>query len=496
MNGQLKFRIVEYQELFLQNVENNVIQNSSNEENKINKTEKSIKLYKPFMHERDSLGRLIGESSIKSTKNSSKSSLPSVYQFNKKWAHKNAAKNSVSGDWESREIIYGSDNSLVINKKEDISFVKDNILQSKIDPSFEQDAQKAVNPRGAFRNKYQSADSRPLATIKLSLSSPQHQYLEGFKHFSVKDASRRYKKPTQKQLSELFDPEQDNRRLDQEIEFDDDQKIGILTEISQQFGYDKALEQKIKRGLIADVSDQIVPKIPKVLHKLCKQYTKRETHKSPLRYEYTEDGDRVKAVERRDKQILQKFPKLSCINVKFLNKAVTKPDYEDKDIEKPLPKPKVADFSTSSPRLRNIKANEHSLDYISADKLLNDKINTNKRASKVKVNSFSKQISRQQLEDLIFLNSQSHNLISVKTKLPKFKKTNDEFSLQNFHVVPEKSSNFHENIKDMSLLDDHRSVVGKSKNIGKGMKLLKKECKLIPKEICNLDIEQEYRKNI
>ena len=40
--------------------------------------------------------------------------------------------------------------------------------------------------------------------------------------------------------------------------------------------------------------------------------------------------------QRYDKEILEELPKL-----KFLNKAGIRPDYEDKDIEKPALKPKI-----------------------------------------------------------------------------------------------------------------------------------------------------------
>jgi len=76
-----------------------------------------LELYVPYLSERDSLGRLIGDGSTDTThKNSPRRILPSVYQFNKKWSTRKSVKSNVKGDWESREISYGADLTTVINQ--------------------------------------------------------------------------------------------------------------------------------------------------------------------------------------------------------------------------------------------------------------------------------------------------------------------------------------------------------------------------------------------
>ena len=116
-----------------------------------------------------------------------------------------------------------------------------------------------------------------------------------------------------------------------------------------------------------------------------------------MKYEYIGEKNRIQFNERPDKEILHKLPKL-----KFMNKVGIKPDYEDKNIEKPKSKVKVTDFSSSPPRdnPKLEKERENSLDYITADKLLLDKININPGQKSRKVPYFSKQISRKKLENI------------------------------------------------------------------------------------------------
>ena len=95
--------------------------------------------------------------------------------------------------------------------------------------------------------------------------------------------------------------------------------------------------------------------------KLCKQYIQKESEKSPIKYQFSDDGNIVQIKQRYDKEILEELPKL-----KFLNKAGIRPDYEDKDIEKPALKPKIWIFS-GIPSDRQVKIRtdiEHSLDMI------------------------------------------------------------------------------------------------------------------------------------
>lgn len=46
--------------------------------------------------------------------------LPSVFQFNNKWASKQATKSTLQGDFESREISYSVDMNYTFENIEDI----------------------------------------------------------------------------------------------------------------------------------------------------------------------------------------------------------------------------------------------------------------------------------------------------------------------------------------------------------------------------------------
>ena len=82
--------------------------------------------------------------------------------------------------------------------------------------------------------------------------------------------------------------------------------------------------------MIADVTTKTVPSVPKILQTLWMRHLKKETQRSPFKYQHMDNGEIMKIKQRYDKEILEKFPKL-----KFLNKAGIQPDYEDKDIDKP-----------------------------------------------------------------------------------------------------------------------------------------------------------------
>lgn len=60
----------------------------------------------------------------------------------------------------------------------------------------------------------------------------------------------------------------------QECEFTENQKLQMLEEISAQYVVDRDRELKLQRGLIEDVTTQVVPKIPKALQVFCKRHLK------------------------------------------------------------------------------------------------------------------------------------------------------------------------------------------------------------------------------
>ena len=142
---------------------------------------------------------------------------------------------------------------------------------------------------------------------------------------------RKYVKATKEEMSLLFDPKNDRKyTIAQDIEFSDNEKVELLNEINSQFVVDKDYELKLKRGIIADVTNKTVPSVPKVIQTVWRRHLKKETQRSPFKYQQHENGEIMKIKQRFDKEILEKFPKL-----KFLNKTGIQPDYEDKDVEKP-----------------------------------------------------------------------------------------------------------------------------------------------------------------
>lgn len=199
-------------------------------------------------------------------------------------------------------------------------------------------------------------------------------------------------------MDKLFNPKNDRKYVDnQEIEFDEDTKIRLLNEINTQFLVSKEHEMKLRRGLIANVTDKTVPRVPKVLQSLCRKHIRKESQLSPIKYEHVDEGKVVKIRQRFDKEILEQLPKL-----KFLNKTGIQPDYEDKDIEKPRPNLPVCSFSRSKTKRdgsRNV-AVPHSLDGLEPDKLLKDRLKISPRNDLYKAPVFDKQLSRQQIERL------------------------------------------------------------------------------------------------
>ena len=92
------------------------------------------KLYDPYTNERDGMGRLIGSDSSQSNilKVSPRHMLPSVFQFNSKWAAKQATKNTLQGDYESREVSYSADMNYIFEKNEDMPMSWKNLSFWKI----------------------------------------------------------------------------------------------------------------------------------------------------------------------------------------------------------------------------------------------------------------------------------------------------------------------------------------------------------------------------
>ena len=156
---------------------------------------------------------------------------------------------------------------------------------------------------------------------------------------------RKYVKATKEEMSLLFDPKNDRKyTIAQDIEFSDNEKVELLNEINSQFVVDKDYELKLKRGIIADVTNKTVPSVPKVIQTVWRRHLKKETQRSPFKYQQHENGEIMKIKQRFDKEILEKFPKL-----KFLNKTGIQPDYEDKDVEKPEVCEKKYFYSINTP---------------------------------------------------------------------------------------------------------------------------------------------------
>lgn len=111
------------------------------------------------------------------------------------------------------------------------------------------------------------------------MNSPSvREDISGYKYFRKNNPKKKkYRKMSPEELNKLFNPEMDRQNLKyQEMEFDDDQKVSLLREISAQYEVDKDRELKIKRGIVADLSAQPVPRVPKILQNFCKRYIKQE----------------------------------------------------------------------------------------------------------------------------------------------------------------------------------------------------------------------------
>jgi hypothetical protein len=196
---------------------------------------------------------------------------------------------------------------------------------------------------------------------------------KGFKYFKMNDPNiSQFRKISPDELDDLFNPNKDKRLMKNlDVEFNEETKISLLEDINKQYVVDRVFELKAKRGMVADVTGQTVPHVPKIVQNICRSHIRSESMKSPIRYKFKGDGKIVTVLERKDKQILKTLPKL-----KFLNKTGIKPDYENKDIERPQRRIKVSDFSYSS-RKHVPKKSEiiSSLDNIDPHKLLKDKFN-------------------------------------------------------------------------------------------------------------------------
>jgi hypothetical protein len=142
--------------------------------------------------------------------------------------------------------------------------------------------------------------------------TPKVKDCKGYKYFKMNDPNKpQFRKLSPDELDELFNPEKDKRRMqNQDLEFDEETKISILEDINQQYVVDRVQEQRFKRGIIADVSDKPVPHVPKVVQNLCRRHIRAESMKSPVKYEFTNEGKVVQISERKDKEILKTLPKL------------------------------------------------------------------------------------------------------------------------------------------------------------------------------------------
>jgi len=153
-------------------------------------------LYKPYLNERDKMGRLIGceTSNGKELKLSPRQMLPSVFQFNTKWAVKQAVKSTVKGDYESREVAYSADINYVFDEVEEAP-AQTCMDFSKFKIRDESNADKSTNINSgsniANTSNMSFSNSR-LETNACMMVSPasctnRSEILGGFRHFKVND---------------------------------------------------------------------------------------------------------------------------------------------------------------------------------------------------------------------------------------------------------------------------------------------------------------------
>ena len=158
-------------------------------------------------------------------------------------AHIKANKNSYRGDWESREISYGADLNYKINRNIDIPSATKNLQISMINPSeienFNSNKRKSNEFKGQpiVLNNHSTIDE----ISKQKYNTPQNHHCGGFKHFKINDPKdRKYLKISLKEMDELFNPKKDKRYIHNEKqEFEEDLKLTILNDISQQYIVDK-----------------------------------------------------------------------------------------------------------------------------------------------------------------------------------------------------------------------------------------------------------------
>lgn len=141
--------------------------------------------------------------------------------------------------------------------------------------------------------------------------------------------------------------------------------------------------------------------------------------------------------QRFDKEILEELPKL-----KFLHKKGIQPDYEDKDIEKPRKRVKVTSFDLGAPKdfTKLIPTPLHSLDFLDMDKLLKDKALFTPGCHSRAVPIFSKQLTRQQVEN-------QRKGISIPRK-PPIDKLDEDLWLERINLYAQRATEINKIIKD------------------------------------------------
>jgi len=234
------------------------------------------------------------------------------------------------------------------------------------------------SPKVTNRNK--SLNDR-VPNLNTNTNNYQNNDIKGYKYFKLITDTRKYKKLPAEEMDQLFNPERDARaQASKDLDLDENTKASLLTEISQQYKVDKEKELKMKRGIIPNTTSITVPRIPKMLEEHHRRQLRNQSQYSPMKYEARGNCDTIKVRERYDKRILENLPKL-----KFLHKSGIKPDYEDKNIEKPLRRIAVPNLSRSQinyilekdGKRRDLSARneiQNSLDFLPVDKLLRDKV--------------------------------------------------------------------------------------------------------------------------